>query len=415
MNRPPPNPNVSVFNNLYWITGDIPLTQDQANKLYLKYPIAQGPETLQKITVNGTSSFNDSATMNISNTNNTALTITKASSYTNSGLIMNNAGIQQNSGNFVNTMGQINMNSSKDLNIAGGNIYQYQQNSSNYIRQYLNSGALKWDSNVSGSNQNVLTLNNTGLSIVPPITNSASQPASTDSSNRVPTTSWVQSALSSSSLSNVYNYPQKFTASMWNYLGQSVPLPRISYTLPIIFPISNDQLNQNCITVNATIEISIQVFAQPSNSNFTTSPVYQGYCIANVYYSPFQTFVNGTGVQGGNKSVLTDVGNMWNSQTLTVAGSSATWTPVQLLFTNPTTDGNYKSALRIKFNPPPNLPNATSNECISLYSYSCRIVDSMTINENNSQLNYATYPNKNYNTTQALGNGLPAYFGPVNS
>jgi hypothetical protein len=409
----PPDPNVSVFNNLYWITGETPLTKDQADKLYLKYPIAQGAETLQKITVNGEATFNSNSTMNISGTNNTALTVTKSSGYTNSGIVMNNAGIQQNGSNFLNTMNQINMNSGSDINIAGGNIYQYQPFSSNYIRQYLNSGALKWDSNVSGSAQNVLTLNNAGLAFVPPLTNTATQPASTDNSTRVPTTAWVQSALTSSSLSDVYNYPQKFTASIWDYLGQSVPLPRIGYTLPIIFPISNDQLNQECITVNATIEISIQVFAHSSATNFTSS---QGYCIANVFYSPYQTYlVGGTGVQGGNKSILTNIGNMWSSQSLTVGGSSATWTPVQLLFTSPSLDGNYKSALRISFNPPPTLPNTENDQWISMYTYSCRIIDSMTINENNSQLNYATYPNKNYNVTQALGNGLPAYFGPVNS
>lgn len=58
----PPDPNVNLFNNLYWQTADEFITLDYANKHYLKYPIAQGKETLQAIDVNGLATFKNIVT-----------------------------------------------------------------------------------------------------------------------------------------------------------------------------------------------------------------------------------------------------------------------------------------------------------------------------------------------------------------
>jgi len=55
----PPNPNVSTFNNLYWIDADNALTYAEASKKFLKFPIAQGAETLQKTTINGDFTVNN--------------------------------------------------------------------------------------------------------------------------------------------------------------------------------------------------------------------------------------------------------------------------------------------------------------------------------------------------------------------
>ena len=68
----PPDPNVSVFNNSYWQTDDEYITLDYANKHYLKYPVAQGKETLQQIDVNGLATFKDTITLQ-DGTNNTTL------------------------------------------------------------------------------------------------------------------------------------------------------------------------------------------------------------------------------------------------------------------------------------------------------------------------------------------------------
>ncbi len=60
----PPVPNVDTFNNLYWISTDIPITQEQADKRYLRFPVAQGKENLQAVDVNGTANFNGTAEFN---------------------------------------------------------------------------------------------------------------------------------------------------------------------------------------------------------------------------------------------------------------------------------------------------------------------------------------------------------------
>lgn len=50
--NPPPNPNISTFNNDYWVTSNVTLTQADADLRYLKYPIAQGTETFSSLTTN---------------------------------------------------------------------------------------------------------------------------------------------------------------------------------------------------------------------------------------------------------------------------------------------------------------------------------------------------------------------------
>jgi len=52
--NPPPNPNVNRFNNLYWISADDGLTIGVGDLRYLKFPNAQGTETLLATNVTGT-------------------------------------------------------------------------------------------------------------------------------------------------------------------------------------------------------------------------------------------------------------------------------------------------------------------------------------------------------------------------
>ena len=68
---PPPDPNVSIFNNLYWQTGATVLTKEIADKYYVKYPTAQGDEKFpfnveidENLTVNGTSTVNNNSIIN---------------------------------------------------------------------------------------------------------------------------------------------------------------------------------------------------------------------------------------------------------------------------------------------------------------------------------------------------------------
>ncbi len=51
--QPPPNPNITTFNPLYWGTSETYITAAYANLHYLKYPIAQGTETMVDTIVAG--------------------------------------------------------------------------------------------------------------------------------------------------------------------------------------------------------------------------------------------------------------------------------------------------------------------------------------------------------------------------
>lgn len=53
----PPTENLPIFDPVVFTTGDEPLTYNIAIKKFLKYPNAQGEETLQAINVNGESNF----------------------------------------------------------------------------------------------------------------------------------------------------------------------------------------------------------------------------------------------------------------------------------------------------------------------------------------------------------------------
>ena len=49
----PPTEDVAIFDTLNFNDGDTPLTYNKAVKYFLRYPIAQGTETLQTTNVNG--------------------------------------------------------------------------------------------------------------------------------------------------------------------------------------------------------------------------------------------------------------------------------------------------------------------------------------------------------------------------
>ncbi len=61
---PPPNQDLPIFNPVEWDRPNIPLTINDAKEFFLEYPNAQGSENLQTIIVNGSSTFNDTASFN---------------------------------------------------------------------------------------------------------------------------------------------------------------------------------------------------------------------------------------------------------------------------------------------------------------------------------------------------------------
>lgn len=163
----PPNPNVSTFNNLYWSITDIPLTQSQADRRYLKYPVAQGKETLQAIDVNGVANFNQPITMtsataanrtitttnlNINNTSNTAVGVISGSS--SSIFYDNNA----NSGTHNFYASDAGGTQTNPLNISSSSI--------NANRPLVLAGGSSADRTVTTTNINVTNATNTAVGTI---------------------------------------------------------------------------------------------------------------------------------------------------------------------------------------------------------------------------------------------------------
>jgi len=67
---PPPTENLPIFDNNVFVKLDEFVTVDHINNNFLKFPIAQGAETLTDITVLGTSSFSGTETHNATETHN---------------------------------------------------------------------------------------------------------------------------------------------------------------------------------------------------------------------------------------------------------------------------------------------------------------------------------------------------------
>lgn len=61
---PPPLEDVPIFDPLLFLEADLPLTTSSADTRYLRFPTAQGKETLQDMDVNGLGTFFNGITMN---------------------------------------------------------------------------------------------------------------------------------------------------------------------------------------------------------------------------------------------------------------------------------------------------------------------------------------------------------------
>jgi hypothetical protein len=75
---PPPTYTepLSIFNPIYFESGETLITIEYANKNYLRFPVAQGTETLQQIIVNGTAAFNNNINVGSTSTANNTPTLT---------------------------------------------------------------------------------------------------------------------------------------------------------------------------------------------------------------------------------------------------------------------------------------------------------------------------------------------------
>lgn len=73
---PLPSENLPIFDASVFNSGDTAITQNQADKRYLRYPTAQGKETLQAIDINGVADFKSSVNIEGSTTMNSSLILT---------------------------------------------------------------------------------------------------------------------------------------------------------------------------------------------------------------------------------------------------------------------------------------------------------------------------------------------------
>jgi len=176
----PPDPNVNLFNNLYWITGDEFITQSQADKRYLRYPVAQGTENLQAINVNGVAQFNNDINVGSSTTANLFPEITTYKSQLNLGSggqgeiniecavdiggfgslnlttadinLTADATIQQSGSTTTNTLGLTNIQTSNGVS-ATPNLKLTDTISGNYTDFLTNSGNGSFNPASSAGNQ----------------------------------------------------------------------------------------------------------------------------------------------------------------------------------------------------------------------------------------------------------------------
>lgn len=195
----PPNPNVTTFNNLNWISGDTSLSQDTADKRYLRFPTAQGTENLATINVSGAAAFNNEivqtgATNAITQdiTTNTDLNFLKATN------IYGDLNLKKPTSSVGGSLTLYDI-------VAGVNTSQiYISGTTLDINNLTNSGAITFETK-DGAGTSTTSLQITSAlttisnpvsfsSTTPPISNQTI-PASNDSSSKIPTTAWVQSAI----------------------------------------------------------------------------------------------------------------------------------------------------------------------------------------------------------------------------
>lgn len=250
----PPTENLPIFDSAVFKSGDSTLTQSQGDKRYLRYPNAQGTENLQAINVNGASQFNAtstySSTSNIVQTSGSTLQQQPASQYgslpSGTTASLNKTFIGTNFGSTNTTSLQItdtsqnrsiiclpnsstsaynplvqaqdasiiSVNNSLTLTRSQGTTTGLRISSSNNIVVMGSGGTSSTPTNnltVNGSTNTMtttgtdLTIGNTNVnfsSTVPP-TSSATQPSASDSSSKIPTTAWVQSAISAGGSTNI--------------------------------------------------------------------------------------------------------------------------------------------------------------------------------------------------------------------
>jgi microcystin-dependent protein len=224
---PPPNftEPLSVFNTINWesaITDDgIVITPAYLNANYLKFPVAQGLETLQAITVNGVADFNNTVSMSSTLTMDSATLANRqisATTYSIQGLTTGNIDGEirlngssldiinaKNSGTITNyvkdsagnslsrlTISSTSVNCIEPLSLTGATdldriinnvYYQFQDKTSlaTFVAQiYGSSGALIFDNDVNSGSYSFSVNNSAGTQKTPLVFNALGLTITTD-------------------------------------------------------------------------------------------------------------------------------------------------------------------------------------------------------------------------------------------
>jgi len=260
----PPDPNVSTFNNLYWIQGDNALTTAEGDLRYLKFPVAQGTENLQATNVNGVLTANSTATFNGATTFNAAIDMNINNINDINQLVFDNSGVPTTqvtaytggvAGAYTNTNMTID---------ANGRISAISNGTSP-------ASILASNNTFTGTN----AFNN-----VAPITSSATQPASNDSSTAIPTTAWVQTAITAGLPASILGLNNTFTGT--NAFNNVAPI-----TSSATQPASND--NSTIIPTTAWVQTAIAAIPAPILQ--TNTAEHYSTALNNVY--PFGTTIGG--------------------------------------------------------------------------------------------------------------------------
>lgn len=244
----PPTENLPIFDPVVFLSGDEALTTNEADKRYLKFPSAQGTENLQAINVNGIAQFNTNVGIGSSGTlNNTpTLTTNKTNLVIGTGgsgqmdiqcpvnvggfgsinmitaplNLSGGANIQQTGNPITNTL--CGTNFTKPLTLNGtlnsdriiNNVF-YQLRDANSLTTttgqiYSASGVFNYDNDANGGTHNFATNTTGGVQTIPlqfnsndmviattnpPTCSASSAIATTDNSNKIPSTAWVKSVL----------------------------------------------------------------------------------------------------------------------------------------------------------------------------------------------------------------------------
>ena len=147
----PPTENLPIFDSSVFLIGDNPLTQNQADKRYLRYPNAQGTENLQAINVNGNATFatgttitTNQATVNIGSGGSGTVNLNSSLNVSGFGSIsMTNADITMANDSLIIQNGTRTLpNTLYSTNIINGANIQYLSDNTQQTSAYTGAGAL---------------------------------------------------------------------------------------------------------------------------------------------------------------------------------------------------------------------------------------------------------------------------------